>query len=365
MKTSPLHDAHKELDASFTEFGGWSMPVQYGPILDEVGTVRSGVGLFDLSHMGRLEIRGPDAIRLVDRVSTNFCRRMPEGSIRYSLLCQEDGGVIDDILQYREPEQVFLVVNASNTETDVAWLRRHAADLEVEVHDATEELAMVAVQGQRSLKVMEKVSEGCDLRDLGYYKFTFGTVCGIQDVRISRTGYTGEDGFEVYLPSATAERIWRGLLEAGSEFGLRPIGLGARDILRLEAGMPLYGHEIDLDHNPIEAGLGFAVSFHEQKGDYVGRSALARIRENPRRRLVGMTTSSPRIPRQGLSLFVGDEQVGTVCSGALSPTLSVKIATAYLHLGHDRPGTTVEIDFRGKRSSGTVQELPFFSRTRK
>jgi aminomethyltransferase len=365
MKETALHALHAELGAKSIEFGGWHMPVQYGPILDEVACVRSRAGLFDLGHMGRILVTGPDAVRFVDRIATNFCARIPLGAIRYSLFCRVDGNPIDDLLLYRDEDGVFLVVNAANTAADLEWMREHARGFQVAIDDQTDRTSMLALQGPLAQSVLQRVVEDCDLSRIGYYKFGWGTVCGLERTRISRTGYTGENGFEVYLPRDAGPRAWRAILEAGAADGVRPIGLGARDILRLEAGMPLYGHEIDAAHNPIEAGLGFGVSFAPEKGAWIGRRALAAVQDKPRKRLVGITTDGPRVPRQGHVLHLGDEPVGYVCSGAPSPTLSVNIASAYLPLGLDRADGELALDFKGKRQPCKVRELPFYSRTRK
>ncbi|TAJ23587.1 MAG: glycine cleavage system aminomethyltransferase GcvT, partial [Planctomycetota bacterium] len=360
-----LYDVHVALGARMVEFGGWEMPVQYGPILDEVRKVRTQAGLFDLSHMGRVLVQGRDAVKLVDKVATNFCARIPVGAIRYALFCRADGNPIDDVLLYREQENVFIVVNAGNRDVDVQWLREHALGLECKVVDQSDELAMLALQGQASQAILQPLVQHCDLAQIKYYRFGFGEVCGLPRTRISRTGYTGEDGFEVYLPVAHARRVWDELLAAGAPHGLAPIGLGARDTLRLEAGMPLYGHEIDSMHNPIEAGLAFGISFAPEKGDWLGRAALERVKSAPRQRLVGITTSGPRAPRQGYELYAGAEKVGYVVSGSVSPTLGTNIGSAYVKLGHDTAGRALELDIKGKRQPCVVQELPFFSRTRK
>ncbi|MEW6071910.1 MAG: glycine cleavage system aminomethyltransferase GcvT [Planctomycetota bacterium] len=366
MKKTSLHDTHVELGARLVDFGGWRMPVQYGSILDEVKTVRTAAGLFDLGHMGRFRVEGPDAVALVDRVATNHCARIPVGAIRYSLFCTAEGFPIDDLLIYRDPAGVFLVVNASNTPADLAWLRAHSGGLDARVVDETEETAMLAIQGPRALEILRRVASGGDLDGLRYYRFAFGTVCGLPKTRISRTGYTGEDGFEVYLPFAEGPRVWRELLAAGSAAGLRPIGLGARDTLRLEAGMPLYGHEIDGEHDPLEAGLAFGIAFTPEKGDFVGRAALEGRRDRPSaRRLVGITTAGPRVPRRGYPLFQGMDEVGVVCSGSMSPTIATNIATAYVARGRDVPGQELELEIRDRRQPCTVCELPFYSRTRK
>lgn len=365
MKQTSLHDVHERLGAKMIGFGGWSMPVQYGPILDEARTVREKVGLFDLGHMGRVLIEGPDAVRFVDRIASNWCARIPDRSIRYTLFCREDGNPIDDALLYRQGDAVYTVVNASNTDVDLAWMREHAAGFDVRIDDQTDRTAMLALQGQASERVLSKLVEGADLSELGYYKFTFATVAGMPETRISRTGYTGEDGFELYFPTEEGPRVWNALVEAGAPEGLAPIGLGARDILRLEAGMALYGHEIDETHNGIEAGLSFAISFKEEKGDWIGRDALRAIKANPKRRLVGLTSDGPRIPRQGTKVFLGEEEVGEVCSGGKSPTRETNIASVYMKVGFDEAGHEYELDFRGRRQPCVLEELPFFSRTRK
>jgi len=365
MRATPLHDVHTALGATMVEFGGWHMPVQYGSILDEVRGVRQRAGLFDLGHMGRVRVSGPGALALADRLATNHCARIPVGSIRYALFCRADGNPIDDLLVYREPDSVYLVVNAANTAADLAWMRAHADDFEVAIDDLTESTTMLAVQGPSSSTILARVTAGTDLARLGYYKFTSTTVCGLEGTRVSRTGYTGEVGYEIYVENDEARRVWDGLLAAGAPAGLRPIGLGARDTLRLEAGMALYGHEIDAGHNPVEADLGFALSFSPEKGDWIGREALLAVRANPTRKLVGLSTDGPRVPRQSYELLDGDELVGTVCSGAVSPTLGTNIGTAYVPLDRSEPGTVLELAIRGRRQACRIRALPFYSRTRK
>ncbi|MBK8180017.1 MAG: glycine cleavage system aminomethyltransferase GcvT [Planctomycetes bacterium] len=365
MKTTSLHAVHEQLGAKLIDFGGWHMPVQYGPILDEVQCVRNRAGLFDLGHMGRVHVTGPDAVAFVDRIATNWCAKIPVSAIRYSLFCKEDGNPIDDVLLYREEASVYIVVNASNTAVDLDWMRRQSAGFRVSIDDQTDRTAMIAIQGPLSREILQRAVSGYDLSKLGYYKFDFATVCGLERTRISRTGYTGELGYELYLPNAEGPRVWSALAELGAAQGIAPIGLGARDILRLEAGMPLYGHEIDLQHNPIEAGLNFGVSMAPEKAGTLGRGALERYAAAPTRKLVGLTTPGPRVPRQGTEVYRGSQRVGAVCSGAPSPTLSTNIASAYVALDAAQVGLELELDFRGKRQPCRVQELPFFSRTRK
>lgn len=365
MKQTPLHDVHVAAGAKMVDFGGWHMPVQYGPILDEARRVRNQAGLFDLGHMGRLAVTGPDAVAYLDRIATNYVGRIPTGSIRYTLFCREDGNPVDDLLVYRGEDEVYLVVNASNTDAVLAWMDQHKAGFDVEIDHRTARETMIALQGPNALEVLSSVTTDCELEKLGYYKFTFGTVCGLANTRISRTGYTGENGFELYFPNEEAESIWNQLLAAGTDAGVQPIGLAARDTLRLEAGMPLYGHEIDETHNPVEADLAFAISFVEEKGDWVGRAALDGIRQNPTRKLVGFTTAGKRVPRQGYELYRGDQKVGEVCSGAVSPTLETNIGTGYIPLELATGGAQLEMDIRGKRQTVELCNLPFYSRTRK
>ncbi len=362
MQQTSLHAVHVAAGAKMVEFGGWHMPVQYGPILDEVRQVRSRTGLFDLGHMGRFRFSGPDAVAFVDRIATCFCAKIPVDSIRYGLLCKPDGNPIDDVLVYRGADDVFMVVNAGNAVADMEWIQKHAADFDVVIEDQTAELAMLALQGKGSETVLQKIVTDLDLSKVGYYKSGFGTLSGMPNVRISRTGYTGEDGFEIYFPDGESERMWNELLEAGGPDELKPIGPGARDTLRLEAGLPLFRHELGDGMNPIEAGLNFAVSFKEEKGDWIGRTALADCKENPTKKLMGLTTDGKRAPREGYALFIGDRQVGTVCSGAISPTKECNIGTSYFPLEVAVAGTQIEMDIRGKRQAATVCELPFYSR---
>jgi aminomethyltransferase len=365
MKDTPLRDVHVRLGAKMVEFGGWQMPVQYGPILEEVTTVRTKAGLFDLSHMGRVNVKGADTLRLLERICTNHVAKIPVGSIRYSLFCRADGNPIDDLLVYRGSDAVYLVVNASNTAVDLDWMREHARGLQVTIEDLTDAQAMIALQGPAAEQVMQPLCTGIDLAKLGYYKFGFGTFCGLPNTRISRTGYTGEQGFEVYIPAREATRCWNALQDAGAPAGVKPIGLGARDTLRLEAGMPLYGHEIDATHNPIEAGLAFGISFAPEKGDWIGRAPLEALSKAPKRQLVGLKTDGPRVPRQGYKLFQGAREIGYVVSGSVSPTLSTNIGNCYVPVGVGKPGESCELDVKGKRQPASFCALPYYSRTRK
>jgi aminomethyltransferase len=343
-------------------FGGWDMPVQYTGILEEARIVRTRAGLFDLGHMGRVQVGGADAEAFLQRLQTNDVSQIQPGRIRYAMILDEAGLTQDDILVYREPsgEGFFVVVNASNAARDLEIMRRVAAGFaDLRIEDRTDELAMIAVQGPLAERIAAPLTD-IDLGSVKYYGWAHGSFVGV-DASMSRTGYTGEDGFEIYLPQEAAERAWQELMRAGAEHGIAPCGLGSRDILRLEAGMPLYGHEIDETTTPLDAGLDFAVKFTH---DFVGRAALEKIvaAGGPTRTLVGLETESKRVPRQGYPIVHGGAEVGVVCSGGASPTRGRNIATAYLPKELAAPGTAVEFAIRDKREPATVVPMPFYKR---
>jgi aminomethyltransferase len=363
MRETVLTPIHARLRARLVPFAGWRMPVQYTGILDEVKLVRERAGLFDLCHMGRVAIRGRDALPFLQRLQTNDAERIAPGAIRYSLILDDRGMTQDDILVYREPhgEGWFVVVNAANTERDLAIMRALARGLAVEIVDLTDELGMFAIQGPASAAVAQQLVDR-DLAALRYYHWLRGRVAGVE-AALSRTGYTGEDGFEVYAPTAALPGLWQAFLDAGNAHGVAPAGLGSRDTLRLEAGMALYGHEIDEHTNPLEAGLGWAVKLTH---DFVGRASLERISADggTGRRLVGLRTDSRRVPRQGYVVRRGERQVGEVRSGTASPTLGTNIATAYVADDCAEPGTELAFEVRDQREPATVTPLPFYARKR-
>jgi aminomethyltransferase len=345
-------------------FAGWSMPVQYRSVLEEAKLVRTRAGLFDLGHMGRVRVAGRDAVAFLQRLQTNDVESIPPGGIRYALILDDDGLTQDDILVYREPadDGFFLVVNAANAAADLDIMAAVAQQFgDVQVIDQTDELGMFGLQGPKSQEIAQRLTD-IDLAGLKYYRWVRGTVAGVE-LALSRTGYTGEDGFEVYVRQDRTEQVFRAFLTAGRDLGLEPAGLGARDILRLEAGMSLYGHEIDGTTNPLEAGLGFAVKFTHE---FIGRQALERVQAHggTGRHLVGLTTTSRRVPRQGYPLFDGDSQVGAICSGGASPTLGTNIATAYVRDAYAAPGTQLEFAVRDAREPASVVALPFYKRPR-
>jgi aminomethyltransferase len=358
---SPLHDVHAELGASFTDFAGWQMPVRYTSELAEHRAVRQAAGLFDLSHMAEIEVCGPQAAQALDHALVGNLSGVKPGRARYTMLCRADGGVLDDLVVYRLADERYLVVaNAGNHDVAVAALRERAERFDAEVTDRSDDYALIAVQGPRAADIVGKVSDA-DLGALKYYASVPATAAG-HDVLLARTGYTGEDGFELYVPPAEAPELWRALGEAGEPHGLLPAGLACRDTLRLEAGMPLYGNELSTELTPFEAGLGRVVKF-EKESDFVGREALAERRDAERDRvLVGITGTGRRAPRHGYRVLDGVTEVGTVTSGALSPTLGHPVAMAYVPPALSEPGTALSVDIRGRTEPVEVVSLPFYRR---
>ncbi|PXY20481.1 glycine cleavage system aminomethyltransferase GcvT [Prauserella sp. PE36] len=359
MKTA-LHEVHTGLGASFTDFAGWSMPVRYSSELAEHRAVREAAGLFDLSHMGEIEVTGPEAADALDYAFVGKLSAVKPGRARYTMMCNAEGGVLDDLVVYRLADERYLVVaNAGNAAVVSAELTARARDFDAEVTDRSAETSLIAVQGPAAAEIVGKLTDA-DLSSLKYYASTPAVVGG-QDALLARTGYTGEDGFELYVPGERAAAVWRVLTEAGEPHGLLPAGLACRDTLRLEAGMPLYGNELSAELTPFHAGLGRVVKF-EKPGDFVGRAALD-TRRDPDRVLVGLKGSGRRAPRHGYRLLAGGEDVGEITSGALSPTLGYPIAMAYVRPAHAEPGTALSADVRGREEPVEVVSLPFYRRS--
>jgi aminomethyltransferase len=376
LRRTPLHACHLELGARMVGFAGWDMPVQYSGVIEEHRAVRQAAGLFDVSHMGEIAVRGAGAEALLQRLTPNDVARLAAGRAHYSGLLTERGTYVDDLLVYRLGDEDFLVVvNAGNAEDDLAWVRRHAAAAAggdaagtagaPEVIDVGERYALLSLQGPRALEILAPLAApaaagGGDIAALRYYGFLHGQVAGVPAL-ISRTGYTGEDGFELYLAPDDAAAVWRRLLAAGAPLGLVPVGLGARDTLRLEAAMALYGHEIDLATTPLEAGLAWVVKL--DKGDFVGRPALAaQSAAGVARKLVGFTVDGRGIARQGHAVLSDGAVVGAVTSGTWSPTLDKAIGMAYVPVALASPGSALTLDVRGRQLAATVVELPFYRR---
>ena len=358
-----LVERHRALGGRLVDFAGWEMPVQYSGILDEHRAVRQRVGLFDLSHMGEVWVTGPGAGQGLAASLVTDPPRLAEGRAHYSMICAPDGGIIDDLIVYRVAAERFMVVpNASNREVVVAQLRERLAGHDAALDDASLRTSLVAVQGPRAVELLMPLTD-VDLASLKYYAIAEGHACG-RPALIARTGYTGEDGFELFLDWDDALPVWDQLLEDGRRFEILPCGLGARDTLRLEAGMPLYGNELGLDTNPYEAGLGRVVKL-DKTADFVGRAALEKVAtDGPAKQLVGMTFDGRAIARHGYDVFEADsaDAVGVVTSGAPSPTLGVPIAMAYVPPAGSAVGTMVEVAIRNTRADAQIVPLPFYKR---
>ncbi|MEU9356863.1 glycine cleavage system aminomethyltransferase GcvT [Streptomyces sp. NPDC048301] len=370
--SAPRHTAldavHRSLGATMTDFAGWDMPLRYASERDEHNAVRTRAGLFDLSHMGEITVTGPQAAAFLSYALVGNIATVGAGRARYTMIVAEDGGILDDLIVYRLHDtgapEYMVVANAGNAQLVLDTLTARAGDFDAEVRDDREAYALVAVQGPDSPAVLKSVTDA-DLDGLKYYAGLPGTVAGVPAL-IARTGYTGEDGFELFVAPEHAEELWKALTEAGAPYGLIPCGLSCRDTLRLEAGMPLYGHELTTALTPFDAGLGRVVKF-EKEGDFVGREALTaaaeRAQSAPPRKLVGLIAEGRRVPRAGFSVVVDGKVVGEVTSGAPSPTLGKPIAMAYVDAAHAEPGTEgVGVDIRGTHEPYEVVALPFYKR---
>ncbi|MDT3428118.1 aminomethyltransferase [Paenibacillus forsythiae] len=364
LKRTPFFDFYAAFPESRSiDFGGWELPVQFTGIQKEHEAVRSRAGLFDVSHMGEFMVTGNGAEAYLQRMTTNDVGKLADGQAQYTLLCYPDGGTVDDLLVYRLGEgRYMLVVNAANIGKDLEWLQDHLPESGVKLADCSEETLLLAVQGPNAEKIMSEVTE---LPLAGLKPFHFAEraeVCGVE-VLLSRTGYTGEDGFELYAPADAAEKLWSGLLEAGSAHGLTPAGLGARDTLRFEAKLPLYGQELSQDISPLEAGLGFFVKL--DKGDFIGRAALqAQKEQGVPRRLVGVEMIDRGIPRSHYPVFAGGQQIGEITTGTQSPTLKRNLGLALVDAGYAVIGTELEVEIRGKRLKAVVVKAPFYKKSR-
>jgi aminomethyltransferase len=358
---SPLRDRHEALGAKLIEFGGWLMPVQYSGILEEHRAVRERAGLFDLSHMGELFVSGDEAGRALAAALVTNPPALKVGRAHYSMICAADGGVIDDLIIYRLGEQQYLVVaNAANAHVVSDALATRLDGFRAVLDDRSLATALCAVQGPRSVDIVAPLTD-VDLGGLKYYAIAEGSVAGMPAL-VARTGYTGEDGFEIFVETARAGELWDALIERGRPYGLLPIGLGARDTLRLEAGMPLYGNELDRETNPFEAGLGRVVKL-DKPDDFVGRGALEKVAaEGPAKRLVGLVMQGRGIARHGYPVHSGEAPTGVVTSGTQSPTLGKAIAMAYVAPGDAETGTIVDVEIRDQRVAAEVVDLPFYRR---
>ena len=361
LRTTPLNATHRRMGAKMVDFGGWDMPVSYSGVIDEHNAVRNNVGLFDVSHMGEIEVRGPEALKLVDRVATNAAAKLKTGQAHYSALLYEHGGFVDDILVHKvADDHFFLCVNASNQDKDYEHIAAHNR-FNCTVENAGDRYAQIAVQGPRALETLQKLTP-VELAPIRYYWFTDGTVSGAK-ARIARTGYTGEDGFEIYVAPADAPRLWDELLAAGSEFGIKPAGLGARNTLRLEAKMALYGHEIHSTITPWEADLAWIVKL--DKGDFIGRDALIKQKEKGiTRKLIGFEMQARGIGRDGYEVYLDGEAAGWVTSGGPAPTLNKNIGLCYLPVNRCEIGRTIHVMVRNQPVEAITVPTPFYKRAK-
>jgi aminomethyltransferase len=364
LNKTPLYDWHAAHGGRMVDFAGWLMPVQYSSIVEEHRATRQAIGLFDVSHMGRFRFSGTGAGAFLDRLLTRSIAKLSPGHVRYSLVTGDDGGILDDVLIYRLSDKngvadYLLVVNASNRIKIRDWIARQQPDASVRFEDVTTGTAMLAVQGPHAATAVRAVTD-FDCMSMKYYTAVETTVGGASGI-VGRTGYTGEDGWELIVPADRAVTLWQAMLDAGRSLGAKPAGLGSRDTLRLEAGMPLYGHELTESINPLQAGLKFAVDLEGRH--FPGRDALGRIAAGSGQPIrVGLTLQGKRAPREHYEVFSGSKRIGEITSGTFSPTFDHPIAMAYVDASSAAPGTIVEVDIRGRREPATVVKLPFYKR---
>lgn len=360
MKRTPLYERHGELGARMVPFGGWEMPVQYTSIADEHHATRNAAGLFDISHMGQVDVSGPDALAFLQLIATQDVSTIAPGMSNYSLMCYPDSGIVDDIFIYHLRQGDYLVVvNASNADKDVVWLQKHSAGFDVEIKDLSPDTTMLALQGPKAETILQRVTD-VDVVHLPFHGVAEGRLFGMAAAIIARTGYTGEDGFELFFPNEHARRVWDGLLEAGKNDGLQPVGLGARDSLRFEPKLALYGHEIGETINPYEAGVGWVVKL--DKGEFIGRDALVQIKsEGAKRKLVGLEMIGRGIARQGYAVCTpAGEPVGEVTTGMPAPTIGKNLALALLRSDVAKIGTELDVIVRDKPVHAQVVKTPFY-----
>ena len=355
MKRTPLYEKHRKLGAKLVDFAGFEMPIQYVGIIREHEAVRNSAGLFDVSHMGEFIISGSDAESFLQKVTVNDVASLSVGQAQYSAMCHANGGIIDDILVYKKKNEFMLVVNAANNEKDLDWLNSHAKG-DIRIENMSDDIGLVAIQGPRSRNILQTLTDS-NLTNIQFYHFVEGRLNGKKAI-ISRTGYTGELGFEIYANSDDIGEIWDAIMKAGQDKGLEPAGLGCRDTLRMEMKFSLYGNDIDDTTNPIEAGLGWITRLG--KTDFIGKKALLEAKPNVTRRLVCLEMTERAIPRQGCPILMNDESVGIITSGTMSPSLETGIGIGYVNRPFDKSGTELLVDIRGRMKSAVVVKPPFY-----
>lgn len=362
LKRTPLFEVYKEWGGKTIDFGGWALPVQFSSIKEEHEAVRTSAGLFDVSHMGEVEVKGSDSLTFLQKMMTNDISKIKNGGAQYTAMCYENGGTVDDLLVYKiEDNHYLLVVNASNIEKDYKWLEDHLTG-DVTLENLSEKTAQLAIQGPLAEKVLQKLAGETDLSGIGFFKFQQEVNLNGKKALVSRTGYTGEDGFEVYCNAEDAVDLWRDILTAGQEDGVIPCGLGARDTLRFEAVLALYGQELSAEISPLEAGIGFAVKL-KKENDFIGKDALIQQKEQGlTRKLVGIEMIDRGIPRHGYPVYIGDQLIGEVTTGTQSPSLKRNIGLALINVEYTGLESEVEIEIRGKRLKAIVVPTPFYKR---
>ena len=363
LKRTPLFDVYSEYSAKTIDFGGWELPVQFSGIKEEHEAVRTKAGLFDVSHMGEITIKGKDGLAFLQKMVTNDVSKLVIGKAQYTAICYEDGGTVDDIIIYKKGEENYLlVVNAANVDKDYEWLLKFAGEYEVSLENVSSQIAQLALQGPLAEEVLQKITENTDLKEIKFFNFIDGVeVCGIKTL-VSRTGYTGEDGFEIYCPAGSAATIWQEILKNDT---VKPIGLGARDTLRFEAGLPLYGQELSATITPIEAGIGFAVKCDKEQ-DFNGKEVLKQQKEQGApRKLVGIEMIDRGIPRHGYPVYSDDVLIGEVTTGTQSPTLKKNVGYVLIQSEYAKLDQIVAVEIRGKKLQAKIVPTPFYKRPRK
>ncbi|MDM5212524.1 glycine cleavage system aminomethyltransferase GcvT [Peribacillus sp. NJ4] len=363
LKQTPLFEVYKKYGAKVINFGGWALPVQFTSILEEHEAVRTEAGLFDVSHMGEVLVEGKDAESYINYLVTNDVTKLSINQAQYTAMCYPDGGTVDDLLVYKlGNEKYLLVINAANIEKDYEWMKQHVKG-EMALQNISEDIAQLAIQGPKAESILQKLTE-IDLSEIGSFKFAqHVNISGITDVLVSRTGYTGENGYELYLSADKAVVLWEKILEAGATSGLKPCGLGARDTLRLEARLALYGQELSKDISPLEAGIGFVVKTNKE-GDFIGKSALTEQKEDGlKRKIVGIEVTGRGIPRHGYKVISKDgEEIGTVTSGTQSPSLKKSLGLALVSADQAEVGTPIKVEIRNKQIEAVIVNVPFYKR---
>lgn len=362
LKRTPLFEVYKELGAKTIDFGGWELPVQFSSIKEEHEAVRTRAGLFDVSHMGEITVKGPGSLPYLQKMMTNDISKIKNGAAQYTAMCYENGGTVDDLLVYKlEDDNYLLVVNASNTDKDYKWLEHHLEG-DVILENLSSQVCQLALQGPLSEQILSKLVTNTDLAKMGSFRFQRDIMVSGKNVLISRTGYTGEDGFEIYCQSDDAVQLWRAILEAGREYGILPVGLGARDTLRFEAKLALYGQELSPEITPLEAGIGFAVKLNKES-NFIGKAALKKQKDGGvPRKLVGIEMIDRGIPRHGYPVYVEDIQIGAVTTGTQSPTLKRNVGLVLLKTEYANLDQAVWVEIRGKKLKAKIVKTPFYKR---